>query len=83
MDRKETAADKEITMWIRLPSLPSEFHDLIWFKKIGNMVGNILKIHAHACDADRGIYARRCSSFLRQTSTLLCSSRTSYTMHSL
>lgn len=50
----EKAECKETASWIHLPRLPSEFYDIITLRKIGNKIGRILKVDAHACDAIKG-----------------------------
>ncbi|XP_009801431.1 uncharacterized protein [Nicotiana sylvestris] len=54
------ATQERSAIWIRLPQLPTEFYDAIILKKIGNTIGNLLKIDACTSAALRGRYARLC-----------------------
>lgn len=47
-------------LWVRLPELPSEFYDGQILKKIGNAIGQLLKVDICTQDAKRGQYARLC-----------------------
>ncbi|XP_070002803.1 uncharacterized protein [Nicotiana sylvestris] len=47
-----------ITIWIRLPQLPTEFYDGLILTKVGNKIGRLLKIDVCTSSTLRGRYAR-------------------------
>lgn len=49
-----------LTIWVRLPELPTEFYDTIILSKIGSKLGRLLKIDTCTSATLRGRYARIC-----------------------
>lgn len=49
-----------VTIWIRLQDLPTEFYNITILKRIGQMLGTLLKIDNCMAQASRGRYARLC-----------------------
>ncbi|GKV08919.1 hypothetical protein SLEP1_g20489 [Rubroshorea leprosula] len=47
-------------IWARLPELPTEFYDPETLIRIGNKIGNLLRVDAHTIHHTRGQYARLC-----------------------
>ncbi|KAK4731536.1 hypothetical protein R3W88_024524 [Solanum pinnatisectum] len=59
------ATTTNTTTWIRLPHLPTKFYDEVILKKIGNVIGKLLKIDVCTSTTIRGRYARICQSYGR------------------
>ena len=55
-----TASLSSVAIWIRLPVLPIEFHELSALLKIGQAIGPILRIDSHTTSNVRGRFARLC-----------------------
>nr|POF02841.1 hypothetical protein CFP56_10899 [Quercus suber] len=48
------------TIWARLPELPIELYDRCILQRIGNQLGNLLKVDARTIDNVRGRFAQLC-----------------------
>ena len=49
-----------VTVWIRFPKLPIEFHDASILREIGSVIGSVLRIDSYTASETRGGYARLC-----------------------
>ncbi|KAI9109079.1 hypothetical protein K1719_019702 [Acacia pycnantha] len=49
-----------IAAWIRLPDVPFEFYNVESLRRIGNMVGKMIKIDRSTSIYDKGGFARIC-----------------------
>jgi hypothetical protein len=58
--RPSEAKISTTAVWIRLPELPIELYDTGLLRRIGNQLGQVLKIDARTSDNVRGRYARLC-----------------------
>ncbi|GKV13023.1 hypothetical protein SLEP1_g24101 [Rubroshorea leprosula] len=47
-------------VWAQLPNLSADYYDPSTLQKIGNKVGNLLRVDAHTAHHTRGQYARIC-----------------------
>lgn len=47
-----------VALWVRLPELPTEFYDFEILKKVGNKIGQLLKVDTCTTTTTRGRYAR-------------------------
>ncbi|GLT77971.1 hypothetical protein SLA2020_495230 [Shorea laevis] len=47
-------------VWAQLPNLSADYYDPSTLQKIGNKVGNLLRVDAHTAHHTRGQYARVC-----------------------
>ncbi|KAK9993144.1 hypothetical protein SO802_022847 [Lithocarpus litseifolius] len=58
--KASTTNFSQVAIWIRLPELPIEFYDPTILKKIGSMIGPVLRIDGHTATNARGRFARLC-----------------------
>ncbi|XP_065630884.1 uncharacterized protein LOC136068109 [Quercus suber] len=49
-----------VAVWVRLPELPIEFYDAAVLRKIGSVIGPVLRIDSFTASETRGGYARLC-----------------------
>ncbi|KAI9088987.1 hypothetical protein K1719_029266 [Acacia pycnantha] len=49
-----------IAVWIRLPDVPFEFYNIESLRRIGNMVGKMIKVDRSTSIYDKGGFARIC-----------------------
>lgn len=47
-------------VWVRLPELPIEYYNAMFFTRVGNKLGTTIKIDKNTLEAKRGCYARIC-----------------------
>lgn len=58
-------------IWVRLPHLPTEFYDGVVLRKIGNIIGRLLRVDACTSATLRGRYARLCGNSHGSTSKII------------
>lgn len=68
-ETKFVASQAKVTftvIWLRLSKLPSEFYDMDILHKVGQKVGNLLKIYACTSTTTRERYAHLCVQVLME-----------------
>lgn len=58
--KASTTSFSQVAIWIHLPELAIEFYDPVILKKIGSMIGPVLRIDEHTATNTRGRFARLC-----------------------
>ncbi|KAK9281306.1 hypothetical protein L1049_004204 [Liquidambar formosana] len=56
----EEAIFAHTAVWVRLPFLPIEFYDLAILKRIGNLLGTLVRVDTRTANNERRWYARLC-----------------------
>ncbi|XP_019171914.1 PREDICTED: uncharacterized protein LOC109167348 [Ipomoea nil] len=53
-------ATEKILAWVRVPSLPAEYYNSIFLRKLGNRIGRIVGVDQATSQVSRGMFARFC-----------------------
>ncbi|XP_019149842.1 PREDICTED: uncharacterized protein LOC109146642 [Ipomoea nil] len=51
---------EKVFVWIRVPSLPAEYFDFIFLRKLGNKLGRTVRVDQATSLVSRGMFARVC-----------------------
>lgn len=57
---KAAPSSTYVPTWVRLPELPIEYYDKVVLEKIGNQIGNLLRIDSKTVAGEYGKFARLC-----------------------